>query len=94
MIVGTVVKITSTVEIDDGSTATSMSIDIYDPADTILVTAASMSTDTATTDSFYYLHQTSTSDSAGEYRAIVTAQATTAYTAIAARDFTLNRLLG
>jgi len=91
MRLGTVVKITSTVTIDDGSTADSMAITIYDPSRTALVSAAAMTTG-STGSEFYYLYQSSTSDLQGDYRAVVKATESTNY-GIGVKDFSLTKIL-
>lgn len=87
MIIGTVVKITSTVVIDPPGTIDSVKIDIYNPAETKIVDDKDMIAGVEEGD-YYYLFQSDVSGAAGIYYAITKANSGT-FTAKAKAIFKL-----
>jgi hypothetical protein len=76
MILGTVLKISSTIVVDGGLSADSATIEIFDPDGNDALTSSGdgvMDQDSSGGDVWYYIYQSDVSDTEGIYQYIVTA---------------------
>ena len=72
MILGTVVKISTTITIDGAGTIDSVSISIEDESGAAKATDEAMIQD-GTTTTYYYIYQTAETDDPGNYKVIIEA---------------------
>lgn len=76
MMLGTVLKITSTIVVDGGLTADSASIEIYDPDGADALTSSGdgvMDADSATPDDWEFIFQSDSAGTEGVYQYVISA---------------------
>ena len=76
MILGTVLKITSTIVVDGGGTVSSATIEIYDPDGNDALSSSGdgiMDESSATPGDWEYVYQSDESDTEGVYQYVITA---------------------